>query len=827
GRNDFQVKIRGFRIELGEIEAQLSAHAQVGEVAVIAREDVPGDKRLVAYVVARGEVSPEDLRAYLKGRLPEYMVPAAFVKLEQLPLTPNGKLDRRALPAPEADAYVSRAYAPPEGPVETALAAIWSELLGIERIGRHDDFFSLGGPSLLAVSLVERLRRQGLAVDVRALFTTPTLAELAAVVGDGAEVVVPPNRILPDCKRLTPDLLPLIHLEQEALDRIVATVPGGAANVQDIYPLGPLQEGLLFHHLLQRQGDAYVLAALFAVDSRERLEGFIRAFAAVIARHDIFRTSFAWEGLPEPVQVVWRNASLPIEEVAFGSDVVDVATALLERFDPRQHRLDLRRAPLFHLAIAKDPAQGRWLLLLRQHHLMADHTTLEVLLEEISAYQSDRFETLPPPLPYRNYIAQARLGMPLAAHTAFFNELLAGVEEPTAPFGHLEVRGDGSGIEESRRRLTPELATRLRHQARRLGVTPASLFHLAFARLLAATSGQSDVVFGTVLFGRLQGGDGAERMPGLFINTLPVRIDVGSEGVEAAVWRVHRTLAELLRHEHAPLALAQRCSGVAPPLPLFSALFNYRHSSEVHDGALPALWEGLELLHGEERTNYPLDISVDDLGEGFALTAQCLAEIGAARLREYLETVTANLVSALESTPSMAVRELAVLSDAEHQRLLVGWNRTEAAWPTNVCLHQLFEAQARLQPDAMALEHEGTSLGYGELNVRANQLARHLRTLGVGPDTQVAICARRGIHTVVAMLAVLKAGGAYVPMDPAYPAERLAHVLRESEPLALLVDEQTPWQGPLRDALPASTPVVHLLAEQALWAGQSGTDLAS
>jgi aryl carrier-like protein len=197
--------------------------------------------------------------------------------------------------------------------VEEVLAALWSELLGIERVGRHDDFFALGGHSLLAVSLVERMRRQGLPVDVRALFTTPTLADLAAAVGDGAEVAVPPNRIPPDCTRLTPELLPLVNLEQAALDRIVATVPGGAGNVQDIYPLGPLQEGLLFHHLLQREGDAYVLAALFGFDSRARLESFLSAFEAVIARHDIFRTAFAWEGLPEPVQVVWRNASLPIE----------------------------------------------------------------------------------------------------------------------------------------------------------------------------------------------------------------------------------------------------------------------------------------------------------------------------------------------------------------------------------------------------------------------------------------------------------------------------------------------------------------------------------
>jgi amino acid adenylation domain-containing protein len=828
GRADFQVKIRGFRIELGEIEAALRGCDGIREAVVLAREDVAGEKRLVAYVTAdmaadTADIAalPAKLKAQLRNSLPDYMLPAAFVVLEALPLTPNGKLDRKTLPAPEANAYATGAYAPPDGPVEEALAALWSELLGIDRIGRHDDFFSLGGHSLLAVSLVERMRRQGLPVDVRALFTTPTLAELASVVGDGAEVAVPPNRIPPDCTRLTPDLLPLVSLEQAAIDRIVATVPGGAANVQDIYPLGPLQEGLLFHHLLQEEGDAYVLAAPFGFDNRERLQGFLLAFDAVIARHDIFRTAFAWEGLPEPVQVVWRNAPLPIEEVAFGPQVVDVSAALLERFDPRRQRLDLRLAPLFHAAIAEDPAQGRWLLLLRNHHLVADHTTLEVLFEEIAAYQSDRFEALPTPLPYRNFIAQARLGLSAEAHAAFFQELLAAVDEPTAPFGHLEVRGDGAGIEESRRRLEPSLAARLRQQARRLGVTPASLFHLAFARVLAATSGRSDVVFGTVLFGRLKGGEGADRMPGLFINTLPVRIEAGDEGVEAAIRRTHRTLAGLLRHEHAPLALAQRCSGVVAPAPLFSALLNYRHSPEENEGAVAAMWEGIELLQAEERTNYPLGISVDDLGQGFSLTAQTLPSVGAERLCGYLETATESLVAALESAPATRVREVAVLPEAERQQVLVEWNATEADYPKDQCIHQLFEGQAELTPDAIALVFEAQSLTYAQLNARANQLAHHLIHLGIRPDNRVAIGVERSLEMVVGLLAILKAGGAYVPLDPAYPEERLKFMLEDSAPVALLV------HGATRErfaALAGAVPTINLEADAAAWAERSASN---
>ena len=235
--------------------------------------------------------------------------------------------------------------------------------------------------------------------------------------------------------------------------------------------------------------------------------------------------------------------------------------------------------------ITHDPEKGRWLLLLLLHHLAGDHTTLEVMQEEVEAQLLGQGDRLPVPLPFRNLVAQARLGVSGEEHEAYFRKLLGDVEEPTAPFGLLDVHGDGTGIEEARIWLDKNLAKRLRQQARKLRVSVASLCHVAWARVLARVSGREDVVFGTVLFGRMQGGHGSERMMGLFINTLPVRIRVGEESVEASVRQTHAQLAELLGHEHASLALAQRCSGVPAPTPLFSALLNYRHSA----GAVQAL----------------------------------------------------------------------------------------------------------------------------------------------------------------------------------------------------------------------------------------------
>ncbi|EPG5406072.1 amino acid adenylation domain-containing protein, partial [Serratia marcescens] len=265
GRNDRQVKIRGFRIECGEIEARVAGHPAVREAVV----DVLGEadnKRLVAWVVPEADADRQalavTLRQYLAGMLPEFMLPAAWVALDTLPLTPNGKLDRRALPEPQEDAYVREVYAEPEGELETLLAGIWRELLGLERVGRHDNFFELGGHSLLAVKLMAQLRRVGLSAGVQTLFTAPTLSTLAQTLVTQQEVSVPANAILPGCVAITPEMLPLATLSQPEIDAVVAQVPGGVANVQDIYALSPLQEGILFHHLLAERGDPYQLSAV-------------------------------------------------------------------------------------------------------------------------------------------------------------------------------------------------------------------------------------------------------------------------------------------------------------------------------------------------------------------------------------------------------------------------------------------------------------------------------------------------------------------------------------------------------------------------------------
>ncbi|MDX2093724.1 MAG: amino acid adenylation domain-containing protein, partial [Kofleriaceae bacterium] len=782
GRADTQVKLRGYRIELGEIEAVLLGQSTVRDAAVVMREDQPGDKRLVAYVVGRdGALEVGKLRAHVSAALPDYMVPSAFVLLDALPLTTNGKLDRRALPAPDVS-LAQRAYVPPQGAVEELLAQIWCELLGLTQVGRNDHFFELGGQSLLSIRMMAQLRRRGWTLDVKTLFATPTLAALAEAMTRRRDSRVPPNAIEPGATAITPAQLPLITLTQADIDTIVARVPGGVANIQDIYALMPLQEGMLFHHQLTTEGDTYLLVQRMAFPDRALLDRYLATLQQVVDRHDVLRTSFCWEGLTTPAQVVWRTAPLRISEVVLAGPGPEAFARLAAQYNPRHYRIDLTRAPLMELVIAQEPGTERWLVIELWHHIINDHESLELMRQEIDALFAGG--ALPPSRPFRNLVAEARFGqMGEAAHERYFRSLLGDIEETTAPFGLAYALGSGHGVAEGYRRLPDGLAAQLRAQARRLGVSVATLCHVAWGQVIARTSGREQVVFGTVLFGRMHA-TGADRAIGMYLNTLPIRLDLDASSVEATVRRTHATLAELMAHEHAPLSLAQRCSRVAPPAPLFSSLFNYRHNApqSTEPGAAAAAnpLAAVEFLSAEERTNYAFDISVDDDSNALTLSVQVVDSISPDRVCAMMVRALEELATALEHAPHTPVRALDILPPDERRQLLVEWNATTHDFARDVCLHELFEAQADERPEAVAVELAGTQLTYQELDERANQLAHHLRALGVGPEQRVGLCVERRLDMFVALIGILKAGGAYVPVEPTSPSERIASTFTDA-----------------------------------------------
>ncbi|WP_211231796.1 AMP-binding protein, partial [Amycolatopsis balhimycina] len=787
GRVDDQVQVRGFRIEPGEVEAVLAAHPGVTRAVVIAREDVPGDVRLVGYVVPAGEVEglPEVVRGFAAGRLPSYMVPSAVVVLEAMPLTGNGKLDRSALPKP-GHSGGGRAPATTE---EELVCQGFAEVLDVERVGLDDDFFALGGHSLLAVSLVEWLRQRGVSVSVRALFLTPTPAELAAVAGP-EPVVVPPNLIPADTTELTPGMVTLVDLTEVEIARVVAAVPGGVANIQDIYPLAPLQEGIFFHHLMTgRDGtDVYATPTVLAVDSLARLDGLLVALRWLIDRHDIYRTAVLFDGLREPVQVVTRRAPLPVEEVVLDPHGPDPVDQLLSA---GESAIDLTRAPLLRARVLAVP-DGGWLVLLRIHHLIQDHTTFDVVLDELRAFLSGEADELPPPVRFRDFVAQARRGVSQENHERYFTELLADVTETTAPYGLTDVYGDGTGSAQVRSTVDAALTDRLRGLARRFGVSPATLFHLAWARVLGTLSGRDDVVFGTVLFGRSDAGAGTGRTPGLFINTLPVRVRLAGGNVDEALVDMRRQLADLMVHEHGSLATAQRAGGVPGTSPLFTSLFNYRHNlpTDRHPGTG---LDGVTPVLVRDYSNYPMVVSVDDDGTGFELEVEAAAPVDPSWAGELLLTCVEGLAVALEQDPGTALSTVDVLGAAGRERILTEWNDTAATAP-GMSVPQAFAARVAAEPDAIAVVSADGELTFRELDARSDRLARVLVGGGIGPEPVFAVLMERSADLVVAALAVVKAGGVFLPLDSTWPAARTHAVLKDAGACLLVVSEATAGQ---------------------------------
>ena len=589
---------------------------------------------------------------------------------------------------------------------------------------------------------------------------------------------------------------PLIQLDEAQIESILQSVPGGENNVRDIYPLSSLQEGMLFHRLLNERTDTYVLSTLLELQSRSQVDALIDAVQKVIDRHDVLRSAVLWEKLPRPVQVVYREAKLPVEFVRLDMQRYSLEQ-MKERTLPAGQLFDLRQAPLLRLQLAADSRSSCWYALLQVHHLVCDHQSLRLIVSEAIACFQGRERELPSPMQFRAHVTQTLAGIDARVAEAFFRDKLAGIDEPTAPFGLMSVHGDGSQIEEARQLLDPALAAHVRSGARRCGVSAARLFHAAWALVVARTSGRDDIVFGTVLLASHQRRAQGQRMLGLSVNTLPLRLSLAGLTAKELLDQTHRELVSLLKHESVPLTLAQRCSEITGSAPLFTSLLNYRHSPPDMEVASAV---GVKVIaRGEAWTNYPVTMTVDDIGDGFLLMAKADRCIGAERVIEYLRTALRSLLSAMESAPHTLAVTLPVLPESERLIVIEQFNATQAPEPARKLVHQLFEEQVERTPHAVAVTREGHSYTYAQLNYRANQLARYLRDRGVGADERVAICLGRNIEMLVALLGTLKAGGAYVPLDPSNPPERLHHIMDDAKPRALLTHRSH------ASALPATT----------------------
>ncbi|SEB35185.1 amino acid adenylation domain-containing protein [Tenacibaculum sp. MAR_2009_124] len=806
GRKDNQVKIRGYRIELGEVENALATLTEVNQCCVLAKNDVGGNKQLVAYVVTKGDFHKESLQNELLKTLPEYMVPMIWVELEGIPVTSNGKLDRKALPEPDGSMLSTQAYIAPRNETEEQLVTIWQELLNIEKIGVYDNFFELGGHSLLIVQLISRLQGIGYHTTVNDIFSEPTIAGIAEkVLSVDAMYVVPANKITENVDQIVPEMLPLLQgFDQENIEKIVAQTKGGIANIQDMYPLSPLQEGIYFHYLMsnEEQGDPYVLPNLLSFSSSEKRSVFIEALQFVVNRNDVLRTGVISEGLPQAVQVVLKEATLQIEELTFDSGI-EIESELKKMLEPGKNWIDLTNAPILQLKSADDTVSGKYYLLINQHHLIFDHVGLEIIISEIEMYLAGKASMLPEPALYREFIGHVLHLQSENDSEVYFKELFEDIDEPTYPFELATVRGNEGTIKDANVVLSEELTEEIRKVSVELGISPAVLFHAAYGILVGRFSGKEYAVFGSLFSGRLQGSVGAANSLGLFINTLPFLVELKGN-VTGYIQTVKQTLGDLLPHEQTPLPRIHGWSGISNDVPLFSALFNFRHSEisteevEAHGDMMDL---EMDLISGNERTNYPFGVYVDDYGIGFGITVQVDESIDPESILTYMQEALTGLLSGLKSEETVAISRVGILPEEEELQLREEFNTAEVNYPKDKTLVDLFIEQVKDTPNAVAVVYEGVELTYKELDKKSNQLARYLREEGVQSNDLVGICLERSLEMIIGILGILKSGGAYVPVDPDYPEDRIDYTLTDAGIRLVLSSEASKQSLKSRDEL--------------------------
>ncbi|HEX6038685.1 non-ribosomal peptide synthetase, partial [Longimicrobium sp.] len=796
GRTDHQVKVRGFRIEPGEVEARLAEHPGVREAVVLVREDAPGQARLVAYVTGDGGADAEALRAHVGQALPAHMVPAAYVWLERLPLTPNGKVDRRALPAPEGDAFAARAYEAPVGETEQALAGIWAEVLGTGRVGRHDDFFGLGGHSLVAVQVISRVRQAlGVEAALGQLFTHPVLADFARELGGAARAALPP-------------------IEPAPCDGPV--------------PLSFAQQRLWFLEQLGDLGSAYHIHRSLRLRGALDREALIRTLDGIVARHEALRTVFVRvDGVPAQRVAPAEESRFHLREHDLGGEADPVAALAPLVAGEVNTPFDLERGPLIRGRLVRLGADDH-ALLLTMHHIVSDGWSMGVLFEEIAAlygaHVAGREPGLAPlPVQYADYAAWQRRwveGDVLRRQGDYWTEALAGAPEllelPTDRPRPAEMDHAGAQIGLV---LDAELTAGIRALGRRHGTTPFMTVLAGWATVLSRLSGQGEVVVGTPAAGR--GRRELEGLIGFFVNTLALRMDLSGAPTVAELL-AHTRAQVLAAQHHQDIPFEQVVERVDPArsmshTPLFQALLTWQTMQRGEGLELPGLSVGRVQFAGQVPAKIDLSLSLREAGDrivgGLTYATALFDRATVERHLDYLRRVLREMV-ANEHQP---VDRLSVLSESERARVVEEWNRTEADYPGDSTIHGLFEAAVDGAPDATAVVFGGESLTFAELDRRANQVAHHLRSRGVGPEDRVALCMERTLDLLPVFFGIMKAGAAYVALEPTHPADRLAYVLEDSGARVLVTQSwlasglpeprpETLWIDRMADVLSAESP---------------------
>ncbi|AVH67903.1 amino acid adenylation domain-containing protein [Nostoc sp. 'Peltigera membranacea cyanobiont' N6] len=782
GRIDYQVKIRGFRIELGEIEAILSQHPSLTQTLVIAREDVPGDKQLVAYIVAKPEQIPSqvELRRFLQGRLPEYMVPASFVFLDTLPLNPNGKIDRRALPAPHiSDLGLSTNFVLPQNATEEVLASIWAKVLRLEQVGIHDNFFELGGHSLLATQVMSRVRQAfQREIPLQLLFENPTIATLAqAIAQNESQENDPQNQTIPQI--------------------------GNRESV----PLSFAQQRVWFLQQLQPDSRAYILSNAQRLRGKLNVSVLQQSLDAIVVHHEALRTNFITSLDGSPIQVICTPRPVELKIIEVKEEQVECLLS-----EEAQHLFNLESDLMLRATLLQIDQQEH-ILLLVMHHIASDGWSINIFWQQLAAVYEAFLSGKPSPL--------SKLPIQYSDFAVWQHQWLSGEKlSSQINYWKTQLAGANTVLELPTDRLRPPVQTyqgavqslilpqylsvSLKEFSHQQGVTLFMTLLAAFGTVLHRYTGQEDILIGSPIAGRNQ--VETEELIGFFVNTLAIRTNLADNPSFRQLLSQVREVT-LGAYAHQDLPFEKLVEELQPERdmshsPLFQVMFAF-HNTPKELWELPGLTiTPLEVHNGAAKFELTLDLTETSVGikGGIEYNTDLFDATTIARMLGHFQTLLEGIVA----NPEQHICDLPLLTAPEQHQLLVGWNNTQIDYDLSQCLHQLFEAQVEKTPDAIAVKFADKHFTYGELNNRANQLAHYLQTCGVQPNGLVAICIERSLEMVVGLLGILKAGGAYVPIDPEYPQERIAYMLGDCQAPVLLT------QRDLVDGLPTSSQKVCL-----------------
>ncbi|CAG0906061.1 unnamed protein product, partial [Darwinula stevensoni] len=814
GRNDFQVKIRGFRIELGEIEAQLQKNAWVKEAVVLARDragagagvGAGGDKQLVAYLVLQEgqQLDAAALRQELGRELPEYMVPAAYVQLEALPITANGKLDRKALPDPDHGAYARVQYEQPQGHEEETLAGIWEELLKVEKVGRNDNFFELGGHSLLAVQMISQIRlRLGKELMLGQLFGQPVLKNLAQE---------------------------LMHAQRSGLGAI------GKADRGEDLPLSFAQQRLWFIAQIDPQASlAYHMPSGLKLKGQLNLEILQGALDGIVQRHETLRTCFPVKN-GHAVQDIRQEGRFQLEYLdAQGLDDQGIKTLSDQE---AQRPFDLEKGPLIRGKLLKC-GEGEHILLVTMHHIISDGWSVGVLTRELTelyeAFAQGRGDPLQPlPIQYADYALWQRQwlqGESLQKQLDYWVTHLKGAPELISlPLDRARGEAQNYAGQSVGFKVDKALTHGLKTLSGSQGVTLYMTVLAAWSALLSRLAGQEEIVLGTPTANR--GRAEIEGLIGFFVNTQALRISVdGDPSVEGLLEQTKRVA--LGAQQNADIPFEQIVEALNPVRsmahsPIFQIMFAWQNAPQqkLKLGDL----ELEELNIGAQTAQFDLSLSLQEEGGEITGALNYASSLyDESSIERYLGYFHALLRGMVEE-PKRNIGAIEILGLQEKRLLLKSFNDTRRDYDQNALIHELIEKHAQQRPDAQALQYGQESLSYGQLNARANQLARHLLDLGVKVEARVGLCLNRSLEMIIALLGVLKAGGAYVPLDPNYPEDRLEYMLEDSAPVVVITQQEVAERlgGSLRAAAGAQLLLIDEKAwDQTRWAGHSEANIGA